>query len=166
MGIGLCCSVFLHLAAFFYLSTVSFKTSTSSFLSRAGDILRISLAKDRSSIPSIIKRNKGDIKDSSASSKKSTSVGSNKKNALLIQGPMPVYPRPAKRRGIEGDVTLKIHIDDSGKPYLIEVADSSGYSILDQAAIDGVRKWRFNPVRKEGIKIASWITKRFSFRLN
>lgn len=163
--IGIISSFILHLVIFSFLSIVSFKTRTS-FFARQATSLRISLNKKESLQHSLMKKAWREKKQSSNSAKASASVKIDKKNALYVQGPMPIYPDPAKRRGIEGDVTLKIHIDDVGTPYLIEIANSSGYSILDQAAIQGVKKWRFNPASKEGMKIASWIEKRFSFRLN
>lgn len=92
-------------------------------------------------------------------------ISNEKKKAQSVRGPWPVYPRQARIRGIEGDVILKIHIDNGGLPFLVEVADSSGYSILDQAAIKGVRQWRFDPAGKKRVGTPFWIKKRFSFRL-
>ena len=162
---GIIFSLSLHLTAFLLLSAVSSKIHIPS-LAKKGTSLLISLTEKKSLQSSSVEKDQGKTNHSLVSAKTAASVGANDKNALYIQGPMPVYPRPAKKRGIEGDVVLKIHIDDKGIPYLIEIADSSGHSILDQAAINGVKKWRFDPASKEGIKIASSIEKRFSFRLN
>lgn len=45
------------------------------------------------------------------------------------------YPEAAVAAGIEGDVRLLVTLDDSGRIKQVEIADSSGYPILDQAAV-------------------------------
>ncbi|MCY4524217.1 MAG: energy transducer TonB, partial [Halobacteriovoraceae bacterium] len=148
---------------FVFLSRVFSKTN--SFLDHRERVLKISLSERSLARTTQIKKNKN-TKGSDRKSSSKIVVKNQKRNVLRIQGPMPVYPRPAKIRGIEGDVTLKIYIDQKGLPYLIEVADSSGYSILDKAAVEGVKKWSFSPIHSGDVKVASWIKKRFSFRLN
>lgn len=49
-----------------------------------------------------------------------------------------VYPDEAVRRGLEGDVLLRIRIGVGGSPGDIRVAKSSGARILDEAARQGV----------------------------
>jgi periplasmic protein TonB len=49
-----------------------------------------------------------------------------------------VYPDEAVRRGLEGEVLLRIRIDKGGNPGEIRVARSSGVRILDEAARRGV----------------------------
>ena len=164
-SLGMICSLGLHLLIFSFFSTFSLTISTFSW-HKKGTSLRISLVDKQSPQSSMINKNSKNKEQSLVSSKASSLAGINDKNALYVKGPMPIYPRPAKVRGIEGDVTLNIHINEKGIPYLIEITDSSGYSILDKAAIEGVKKWRFNPASSKGIKIASSIKKRFSFRLN
>ncbi len=50
------------------------------------------------------------------------------------------YPRIAADRGIEGEVKLNIHLDDSGNITGIDVAESSGNAALDNAALDAAKK--------------------------
>jgi protein TonB len=45
------------------------------------------------------------------------------------------YPEAAIAAGIEGDVRLLVTLDDRGRITEVEIADSSGHSVLDQAAI-------------------------------
>ena len=111
------------------------------------------------------KSGKKERENASSKSQSTLPVSNKKKEALPIQGSRPVYPYQARIRGIEGDVVLKIHIDNGGVPSRIEMIHSSGYNILDQAAIKGVEKWRFDPASKNGVNIPFWIEKRFSFRL-
>lgn len=49
-----------------------------------------------------------------------------------------VYPGEAVRRGLEGEVLLRIHIETGGIPDEIRVARSSGARLLDDAARRGV----------------------------
>jgi protein TonB len=59
--------------------------------------------------------------------------------------------------GIEGRVTLKVFVSKEGKPLHIEVAESSGYDLLDKAAFDAVKNWRFVPARKGDVPCDEWV---------
>src|SRR5690606_39528139 len=61
------------------------------------------------------------------------------------QQPAPRYPRDAYRRGEQGTVLLRVHVNPRGEPGDIDLIDSSGSRSLDRAAIDAVRRWRFAP---------------------
>lgn len=50
------------------------------------------------------------------------------------------YPKFAKRRNWQGKVLLSLRITSTGKIKNIKIDDSSGYNILDQAAINSMRK--------------------------
>jgi protein TonB len=50
------------------------------------------------------------------------------------------YPKVAETRGIEGDVRLEISIDDNGNVTNVSIAESSGNSALDDAAIAAVKR--------------------------
>ena len=67
--------------------------------------------------------------------------------------PKPVYPLIAKRRGWEGTVTLEIELRADGSVGDIKVAQSSGYPLLDEAAMDKVKTWRHIPVKRDGVPI-------------
>lgn len=62
--------------------------------------------------------------------------------------PRPDYPVLAKRRRLEGTTMLRVTVDNDGRPSEIEIAQSSGARILDDAAIQTVRNWRFAPARQ------------------
>jgi protein TonB len=58
--------------------------------------------------------------------------------------PKPLYPYEAKKRRIQGTVTLLINWDSSGAVVDATVSQGSGYGILDTNARDWVRKhWFF-----------------------
>lgn len=70
------------------------------------------------------------------------------------RNPKPVYPELARKRGQEGDVLIRVRVDASGSPVSVSVEKSSGYPLLDKAAENGVRKWRFTPARLNGMAVA------------
>lgn len=50
------------------------------------------------------------------------------------------YPRIAADRGIEGEVKLNIHLDESGNVTGVDVVESSGNGALDEAAMSAAKK--------------------------
>jgi protein TonB len=71
--------------------------------------------------------------------------------------PKPDYPQTASREGWEGKVTLRVLVDEEGKPKSIEVYRSSGFAILDQAAVENVkRRCRFYPARDGDKRVEQW----------
>lgn len=71
-----------------------------------------------------------------------------------IDRPAPAYPRDALRRGESGEVLLRVEVDAGGVPSSVAIAHSSGSRSLDRAAQAAVRKWRFQPARRDGVPVA------------
>jgi len=80
--------------------------------------------------------------------------------------PAPRYPEFAKRRGYEGKTLLSVEVLEDGTVGKIKVAESSGFDILDRAALRSVRKWRFYPGTRNGTKIRQWVMVPVRFELN
>jgi TonB family protein len=60
--------------------------------------------------------------------------------------PGPKYPTLAEAHQYQGTVTLEILVDEFGKITSVKVRKTSGYSILDDAALKVVKdSWRFPP---------------------
>ena len=55
---------------------------------------------------------------------------------------IPEYPDEANRRGWEGEVRLRLLFDEAGSVRVVEVAQSSGYSQLDEAAKAAALGWK------------------------
>ncbi|MBE9485828.1 MAG: energy transducer TonB, partial [Chloroflexi bacterium] len=70
---------------------------------------------------------------------------------IFSENSLPTYPRSARRRGWEGEVWLRVRVAESGQVLKVRIERSSGHSILDRAALEAVRHWRFRPGRL-GIK--------------
>ncbi len=68
----------------------------------------------------------------------------------------PPYPMLARRLGEQGEVRLDIQISPEGTVTEIKLKRSSGSSLLDQTAMDTVRKWRFKPATVDGKAVTEW----------
>ena len=68
----------------------------------------------------------------------------------------PPYPSLAKRMGEEGEVRLDVHVGAEGTVLDIKLKKSSGSSLLDQTAMDTVRRWRFKPATVDGKPVPEW----------
>jgi protein TonB len=67
--------------------------------------------------------------------------------AKYWSAPKPFYPKAARKKHQEGLVTLTVSVDCAGLPSGIDITTSSGYRLLDDAAISSVKEWRFTPAR-------------------
>ena len=66
----------------------------------------------------------------------------------------PLYPRLARKRGLEGTVLLDVRVSSSGKVDSVRLGQSSGFSLLDKSAIKAVKKWLFHPAKIHGDPVA------------
>ena len=66
------------------------------------------------------------------------------------RNPPPIYPSLAATRRWEGKTTLRVRIEADGGVSKVEVARSSGYPVLDAAAVRAIRNWVFTPALKDG----------------
>ncbi|MCL7489140.1 MAG: energy transducer TonB [Desulfobulbaceae bacterium] len=73
---------------------------------------------------------------------------------LYRQNPPPPYPGKARHRRLEGTVILEVQVSSEGSVDDLRIKESSGHRILDQAAMSSVRKWVFEPGRRNGLRIA------------
>jgi protein TonB len=62
----------------------------------------------------------------------------------------PEYPVLARRRGWEGTVTLEVDVTREGRAGSVRVRAGSSHALLDEAALEAVRKWRFRPGTENG----------------
>jgi protein TonB len=77
----------------------------------------------------------------------------------------PSYPPEAVAEGEEGAVILLVHVAPSGAASAVDVALSSGYVLLDDAARAAVASWRFLPAHRGRTPVASSIPIRIRFVL-
>lgn len=80
--------------------------------------------------------------------------------------PAPKYPRIARRRGYKGTVVLEVLVDRNGRVDDLRVSTSSGYKILDKAALASVKDWAFEPGMRGDQKVEMWVRVPVRFQLN
>lgn len=80
-----------------------------------------------------------------------------------IHRPPPRYPSRALRRGASGEVVVRALVGVDGQPRQVEIARSSSHRALDQAAVQAVRRWRFQPAMRDGQPVAQTVHIPFDF---
>jgi protein TonB len=76
------------------------------------------------------------------------------------------YPEAARREGQEGRAIIKICVNQLGKIDSADVATSSGFPELDEAAIKVAKAYRFKPATSEGKAVSSCPTLPVKFELH
>jgi protein TonB len=80
--------------------------------------------------------------------------------------PKPKYPGPAKERGLEGKGELQFEVLPDGSVGDIFIVKSTGFPVLDQAALENVQKaCKFFPGQRQGEPVSMWVSKPFKFDL-
>jgi protein TonB len=75
----------------------------------------------------------------------------------LLERPAASYPPEAYRAREEGRVLVNVQVNASGSVTGATIAERSGSQILDRAALEQVRQWKFSPALENGKPIASSI---------
>lgn len=85
--------------------------------------------------------------------------------AEYLANPAPAYPPLSQELGESGQVRLRVAVDASGAPSQIEIAESSGFTRLDRAALSAVKRWRFVPARRGSEAVAGRVIVPIHFNL-
>lgn len=75
----------------------------------------------------------------------------------ILKSVEPLYPAQARRFGKEGSITVNALINEAGS--VIETGILKGLKDdmgLEKAAVDAVRKWKFQPAKKDGVNVKVW----------
>jgi periplasmic protein TonB len=76
---------------------------------------------------------------------------------LYKVNPEPPYPKMARKRGYQGTVILSVLVNKEGRAENLWVFESSGYNILDNAALDAVKEWLFEPGKQGDTAVDMWV---------
>jgi protein TonB len=79
--------------------------------------------------------------------------------------PSPEYPAIARRRGYEGTVLVEVLVNRDGRVEDLRLSQSSGYPVLDQAAMNSMRGWLFEPATINDKKVEMWVKVPVRFHL-
>lgn len=84
----------------------------------------------------------------------------------LIKEVAPVYPEAARTAKVEGVVILSVKADETGK--IVDVMVLRSIPLLDQAAIDAVKQWVYEPtvVQGKAVAVVFTVTVRFVLQEN
>ncbi len=76
----------------------------------------------------------------------------------------PVYPQDALKKGISGDVRLRITVAANGKIKSATVVNSNPAKVFDEAALDAVRRWRFKSFAQDDPDVEAIVMTNILFR--
>lgn len=79
--------------------------------------------------------------------------------------PKPPYPDFARRLGHEGRVVIRIQVLSSGVVAAASIERSSGYAVLDEAALATIKRWRFRPAQRAGQPVDATLNVPITFKL-
>lgn len=75
-----------------------------------------------------------------------------------LAGQVASYPQTAQRNRWEGTVALSVEVDEQGRVVRLRTKRSSGYESLDNAALESVRGWTFQPAFRHGALVPGTAT--------
>ncbi len=112
--------------------------------------------------PSIAKITTG-VQDLNA--KKEQSALTKPKIKKSLNNKPPHYPRRARLRNFQGTVLLNVLVGKTGAAKQVHISRSSGYTILDEAALKAVRSWQFIPANYSGKVVEEHLEVPVTFQL-
>ena len=86
-------------------------------------------------------------------------------SARCLDCPYPAYPEMARMRDIEGVVGLKFQVLQDGNVGDIFISESSGFPVLDEAALTKVKQWKYHPATQNNRPKTSYVTRTIRFSI-
>lgn len=87
-------------------------------------------------------------------------------DAEYLQNSPPPYPVASVRFNEQGRTIVRVLIGANGQAERAEVAKSSGYKRLDDAAVSSVMRWRYVPGKRGGVAEPMWFEVPINWTLN
>ena len=85
--------------------------------------------------------------------------------AAYRDNPQPAYPRMARQHDMQGVVIVAVLVREDGTVGEAGIRQGSGHAVLDQAAVEAVRNWRFAPATRGGQPVSARVEIPITFRL-
>ena len=95
----------------------------------------------------------------------STGGGAGNSKPRYRFNPQPSYPAESRQAHQEGRVLLVVDVNTDGNPTRVEIKQGSGFAALDLAALNAVRRWKFEPARKGGVSVEARVEVPVQFSL-
>lgn len=83
---------------------------------------------------------------------------------VIIKSPFPEYPQDLLDAGIEGTVIIDFTVNKKGKVVEPLIVQSQGEE-FDKASLACIKRWRFQPILKDGKPVDARLRQSFEFRL-
>lgn len=164
-AIGLHAAIFLSLFSFSNPSVdISNYTSAGSFSMMSFSDSTDGISKQKTIQP---KKERQTSQSTSQNSQNNNSDSSSEIifDAKNLGNPQPQYPLLSKRRGEEGSVLIRAFVDQNGIASRVEIFKSSSFYLLDNAALEAIKKWHFIPAKRLGQYISSSVIIPINFKL-
>ena len=68
----------------------------------------------------------------------------------IVSRPFPRYPEVARSKGWSGQLLVRYVISTWGRVKEVTILSPSQHKVLDEAAVEAIREWRFKPMIKDG----------------
>lgn len=91
-------------------------------------------------------------------------VGGKVQESRLIRKVLPEYGALARNARVEGDVILEVNVDEEGNVAAVRVI--KGHPLLEAAAVQAVRQWKYSPTLLNGEPVPVISTVTVIFRLH
>ncbi len=83
-----------------------------------------------------------------------------------LKNAQPRYPMYSRKMRQEGVVIVSAEVLTDGSANEVRVAASSGIKLLDEAALEAVKQWKFTPAKRDGVAYAQRLRIPVTFSLN
>jgi protein TonB len=77
----------------------------------------------------------------------------------------PVYPIRARRRGIEGTVTVTFEVDEQGNVANLRIVEAVPPNIFEKSVLQCVSRWRYKPGTIEGVAVRARVETTIRFNM-
>ena len=78
----------------------------------------------------------------------------------------PVYPPRAMAKNITGVVKFKFLVDTDGMVKSIEITAADPQGVFEEATVNSVRQWRFQPAKVKGEPVSCWARSSIKYELD
>lgn len=78
----------------------------------------------------------------------------------------PVYPYRARRMNTTGSVDIRFLVDSTGTVQTLEILKADPEGIFEDSVRQAVTRWKFQPGRKDGKAVKTWMVTTITFELD
>jgi protein TonB len=76
----------------------------------------------------------------------------------------PRYPAIARQTGRSATVSIRVLVDENGRPIDVQLKDSKRAGLgFDEAALDSARRSSYTPATKNGVRVKMWLDLNIKF---